>query len=106
MRGKKAKRIRKMMRHFGTGEAGPKLGDNRTVRYFYRSADGLVVKSASDMGPPGSAALVATYTLTRQPNDPRRMYRRVKSMRADQPVPRKRYVPGFMSRQIRKASHG
>lgn len=79
MRGKKAKAIRRMMRQFGTGEAGPLLGDQRTVRYFYRRADGLIEKSASD-GPPGSAGLIATYTRMRQPNDPRRMYQRIKRM--------------------------
>jgi hypothetical protein len=80
MRGKKAKRIRKLIRQFPSNQDDTLLGDNRTARYFYRQPDGLVMKSAGSETPEGHMPLTATYTITRHPGSPRRTYQRVKRM--------------------------
>jgi len=90
MRNKRAKTLRRMLRGYGLGgEPGPLMGDNRTVRYFWHVSvldevsnavvhRHVVKTTTEDMPAPMAVPLVATFTLMRQPNDPRRIYQRLK----------------------------
>ena len=96
MRAKKAKALRNMYKKFFAKDwpGGQLLGDRRTVRRYFKITEHVMIGPISHettriikTGPNGldksfeglnPEELCQTFTLTRQTNDPRRLYKRQK----------------------------